>query len=62
MKRVAVVGFGFMGMTHSLNILKNKDLKLVAIVDAHPEIIEKNSDFKKKLVSLKSSKSQPTVL
>lgn len=42
MKRVAVVGFGFMGMTHSLNILKNKDLKLVAIVDAHPEIIEKN--------------------
>ena len=42
MKNVAVVGFGFMGMTHSLNILKNKDLKLVAIVDANPEIIEKN--------------------
>jgi predicted dehydrogenase len=42
MKRVAVVGFGFMGMTHALNILKNKDLKLVAIVDADPALIEKN--------------------
>lgn len=42
MIKVAVVGFGFMGMTHSLNILKNKDLKLVAIVDVNPEMIEKN--------------------
>jgi predicted dehydrogenase len=42
MKRVAVVGFGFMGMTHALNILKNKNLKLVSIVDKYPEIIEKN--------------------
>ena len=42
MKRVAVVGFGFMGMTHALNILKNGDLKLVAIVDKNPETIEKN--------------------
>ncbi|MCE5346486.1 MAG: Gfo/Idh/MocA family oxidoreductase [Bacteroidales bacterium] len=42
MKKVAVVGFGFMGMTHSLNILKNKDLKLVAIVDVNPALIEKN--------------------
>ena len=42
MKKVAVVGFGFMGMTHTLNILKNKDLQLVAIVDKSPEMIEKN--------------------
>jgi len=42
MKKVAVVGFGFMGMTHALNILKNGNLKLVAIVDKNPEIIEKN--------------------
>lgn len=42
MKRVAVVGFGFMGMTHTLNILKNADLQLVAIVDKNPETIEKN--------------------
>ena len=41
-KKVAVVGFGFMGMTHTLNILKNADLQLVAIVDKSPETIEKN--------------------
>ena len=42
MKKVAVVGFGFMGMTHTLNILKNPDLELVAIVDKSAETIEKN--------------------
>ena len=42
MKKVAVVGFGFMGMTHTLNILKNADLELVAIVDKSAETIEKN--------------------
>jgi predicted dehydrogenase len=42
MKKVAVVGFGFMGITHALNILKNPDLQLVAIVDKDPETIEKN--------------------
>lgn len=41
MKRVAVVGFGFMGMTHALNILKNPNLTLAAIVDKYPETIEK---------------------
>ena len=46
MKRVAVVGFGFMGMTHTMNILKNKDLKLVAIVDVNPALIEKNLNAK----------------
>jgi predicted dehydrogenase len=46
MKKVAVVGFGFMGMTHALNILKNKDLKLVAIVDVNPALIEKNLNEK----------------
>src|ERR1035437_3176781 len=47
MIKVAVIGFGFMGMTHSLDILRNKDLKLVAIVDANPSLIEKNLDAKK---------------
>lgn len=40
MKKVAVVGFGFMGMTHSINILKNDKLKLVAIVDKNLDGIE----------------------
>ena len=43
MKKVAVVGFGFMGMTHTINILKNKDLNLVAIVDKDLDGIEKTS-------------------
>lgn len=33
MKKVAVIGFGFMGITHSLNILKCKDFELVAIIE-----------------------------
>ncbi|MEN8115563.1 MAG: Gfo/Idh/MocA family oxidoreductase [Bacteroidota bacterium] len=33
MKKVAVIGFGFMGIVHSQNILKNKDLKLAAIIE-----------------------------
>jgi predicted dehydrogenase len=44
MNRVAVVGFGFMGITHTLNILRNPDLKLKAIVDINPDLIEKNLD------------------
>jgi hypothetical protein len=32
MKKVAVVGFGFMGMTHSLNIFKNQDLEDGAVL------------------------------
>ncbi len=40
MKHVAVVGFGFMGMTHVANILKNEDLKLVAIIDKDVDGIE----------------------
>jgi predicted dehydrogenase len=42
MKKVAVIGFGFMGITHALNILKSPDLKLKAIVDINPDLIEKN--------------------
>jgi predicted dehydrogenase len=42
MKRVAVAGFGFMGMTHALNILRNKDLQLVAIIDKDLENIKKS--------------------
>lgn len=33
MIRVAVIGFGFMGVVHSQNILKNKNLELLAIVE-----------------------------
>ena len=40
MNKVAVVGFGFMGMTHTINILKNGNLKLVAIVDKDFDGIE----------------------
>lgn len=40
MKKVVVVGFGFMGMTHSLNIFKNQDLELTAIIDKDIESIE----------------------
>jgi predicted dehydrogenase len=32
-KKIAIVGFGFMGMTHAVNILKNERLELVAIID-----------------------------
>ena len=39
MIHVAVIGFGFMGLTHALNILKNKKLKLQAIITRHPERI-----------------------
>lgn len=42
MKKVAIVGFGFMGITHALNILKNPDLKLKAVVDINPDLIEQN--------------------
>ena len=41
-KNIVVVGFGFMGMTHTLNILKNPNLNLTAIVDKNPENIRKN--------------------
>jgi predicted dehydrogenase len=46
MNRVAVVGFGFMGITHTLNILRNKDLMLKAIVDINTDLIKKNLDSK----------------
>ena len=42
MKKIAVIGFGFMGMTHTLNILKNKNLDLMAIVDTNMARIDKN--------------------
>ena len=42
--KVAVIGFGFMGVTHTMNILKSPELELVAIVDKNPENISKNLD------------------
>ena len=42
MKKVVLVGFGFMGLTHTVNILKNKRLHLVAIVDKNIGNVEKN--------------------
>lgn len=41
MIRAAVVGFGFMGMIHAINILKNEKLRLVAIVDKDLDGIER---------------------
>jgi predicted dehydrogenase len=40
--KVVVVGFGFMGLSHTINILKNKKLQLVAIVDKSTGNIEKS--------------------
>ena len=40
MKKVAILGFGFMGMTHAENILRNSDLELVAIIDKNPKAVE----------------------
>lgn len=42
MKKAVVLGFGFMGMTHTLNILKNVNLELVAIIDKYPDTIAKS--------------------
>lgn len=42
MKKIVVVGFGFMGLTHTINILKNPELELAAIVDKNPDNIRKN--------------------
>ncbi len=40
--KVAVVGFGFMGITHTRNILQKSNLELVAIVDKNPGNVKKN--------------------
>ena len=42
MKKVAVVGFGFMGITHALNIFKSKRLELKAIVEKDPQRVALN--------------------
>lgn len=42
MKKAVIVGFGFMGMTHSLSILKIKELKLSALVERDISVIDKN--------------------
>jgi predicted dehydrogenase len=42
MIKIAVAGFGFMGRTHTRNILMNPDLQLVALADKDPENIRKN--------------------
>ena len=41
MQNIAVIGFGFMGITHTINILKNPDLNLVAIVARNPDGVHK---------------------
>ncbi len=40
MTKVAILGFGFMGMTHAESILKNNELDLVAIIDKNPKAVE----------------------
>lgn len=40
MLKVVVVGFGFMGMTHTSNILNNSKVQLTAIVDKNPDNIQ----------------------
>lgn len=46
MKKIALVGFGFIGQTHSFNILNNRHLQLIAVVDRSIGNIE--NDLKKK--------------
>ncbi|HBE42453.1 MAG TPA: hypothetical protein DDW27_14870 [Bacteroidales bacterium] len=40
MKKIVVVGFGFMGLTHTINILHSKNLELTAIIDRDIDFIE----------------------
>lgn len=42
MIKLVVVGFGFMGKTHTGNMLKNRNARLTAIVDKNTENIRKN--------------------
>lgn len=43
MKKIVIVGFGFMGMNHARNVIKNENVKLVAVVDKN------TSDISEKL-------------
>ena len=40
MTKVAILGFGFMGMTHAESILRNSEFDLVAIIDKNPKAVE----------------------
>lgn len=40
MKKIAVIGFGFMGVVHAKNILANKNLELCAIVDNRDDVFK----------------------
>ncbi|MCA1758820.1 MAG: Gfo/Idh/MocA family oxidoreductase, partial [Bacteroidales bacterium] len=42
MIKIVVLGFGFMGKTHTGNLLKNPHVQLVALVDKNTENIQKN--------------------
>lgn len=46
MKKAAVIGFGFMGMTHARNIIQHKDLHLSAIVDSNASLLSGDSIIK----------------
>lgn len=53
-KNIAVVGFGFMGMTHAFNILNNPNLNLVAIVDKNADKVKEN--LKKNVGNISTNK------
>lgn len=42
--KVAVIGFGFMGIAHSQNILKNNDLELAAIIEKDADSVIRKID------------------
>jgi predicted dehydrogenase len=42
MKKIAIAGFGFMGMTHALSIMKIEGLRLSAIIERDISLIDKN--------------------
>ena len=55
MKKVAIIGFGFMGTIHTMNVLKNKNLELVAIIDTNLEMIENKLSNKNGNLSIKGT-------
>jgi len=42
--KVAVIGFGFMGIAHSQNILKNRDMELAAIIEKDVDSVIRKID------------------
>jgi len=60
MKKVAVIGFGFMGIAHSLNILKCENLELVAIIEKDADSVP--DKLKQQIGNLETGNADTVVL